>query len=39
MNNLLNFLFDTERLSEILRDEWITIYDPDYIDNYVIGGL
>ena len=39
MNNLLNFLFNTEKLSEILRDNWIEIFDPEYVDNYIIGGL
>ena len=32
MNTFLSFVFNTEKLKEHLREEWMTCYDFDYID-------
>ena len=39
MNVLLSFLFDFERLIQIVRPQWIEVYDIAYIDNQIIGSL
>lgn len=39
MNVFLQFLFDVEKLNTHVRPTWITIYDPSYIDQKIIGGL
>lgn len=39
MNVYLQFLFDIDKLNKHVREGWIQIYDPDYIDNTIISGL
>lgn len=36
MNVFLQFLFDIEKLNKNVREGWIEIYDPSYIDNSII---
>ncbi|KAL4453394.1 hypothetical protein ABPG74_017601 [Tetrahymena malaccensis] len=36
MNVFLQFLFDIEKVNKYVRDGWIEIYDPGYIDNQII---
>jgi hypothetical protein len=39
MNTLLQFTFNVELLRQHLRDPWMTIYDFNYIDKKIIGGI
>ena len=39
MNTFMAFAFNTEKLKQHLRDEWMQCYDFDYIDNKIIGGV
>ena len=40
MHVFLQFIFDTEQLRENgLREQWMELYDFDYIDDKVLGGL
>ena len=39
MNELFEFLLDEEILKTKLREVWIKIYDPNYVDEKIIGGL
>jgi len=39
MNVFMQFLFDIEKLNNLVREKWIKIYDPDYIDNTIIRNL
>ena len=39
MNELFEFLLDEEILKTKLREVWIKIYDPNYVDEKLIGGL
>ncbi|CAD8195383.1 unnamed protein product [Paramecium pentaurelia] len=39
MNVLLQFLFDIDKIQTHLKPLWIEIYDPQYIQETVIGGL
>ena len=39
MHNFFQFTFDTEKLKKNLRDPWLTLYDPDFVDQKVIGGI
>ena len=39
MNELFTYLFDEDVLKNKLREKWIKLYDFNFIDNEVIGGL
>jgi len=39
MNEFFKFLFNPETLNNVLRPEWIKLYDMTYIDTKVIGNL
>lgn len=39
MNTFMSFAFNSEKLKQHLRDEWMQCYDFDYIDNKIIGGV
>jgi hypothetical protein len=39
MNVFLQFLFDVTKLEMYVKPGWNEIYDPDYIQNTVIGGI
>ena len=39
MNVFLTFLFDLPNLTTVVKPAWDEIYDPDYINNTIIGGL
>ncbi|CAD8194680.1 unnamed protein product [Paramecium pentaurelia] len=39
MNVLLQFLFDIDKIITHVKPQWIEIYDPQYIQETVIGGL
>lgn len=39
MNTFMSFAFNSEKLKQHLRDEWMQCYDFDYIDNKIIGGI
>lgn len=39
MHVLLQFIFDAEKLRELLREPWMEIYDFQYIDDKIIGGV
>ena len=39
MHIFLQFLFDAEGLRENLRADWMEIYDFQYIDEKIIGGI
>jgi hypothetical protein len=39
MNEFFKFLFNLDNLNNILRPEWIKLYDMEYVDNQIITGL
>jgi hypothetical protein len=39
MNTFMSFTFNSEKLKQHLRDDWMQCYDFDYIDNKIIGGV
>ena len=39
MHVLLQFIFDSEKLREAVREPWMEIYDFQYIDDKIIGGI
>ena len=39
MNELLTYLFDEDVLKNKLRAKWIKLYDFNFVDNEIIGGL
>ena len=39
MNELFEFLFDEDTLNNTLKNIWITVYDPTYVEEKIIGGL
>jgi len=39
MNTFLQFSFNTDKLREHLKHEWMTCFDPDFIDDKIIGGI
>lgn len=39
MNTFMSFAFNTEKLKQHLREEWMQCYDFDYIDDKIIGGI
>ena len=39
MNELFEFLLDEDTLNTTLKNIWITIYDPNYVEETIIGGL
>eukprot|EP00736_Rhodelphis_marinus_P003982 Rmarinus@m.13881 len=39
MHVFLSFLLDLDSINRWLRDEWLKIYDMDYVDGVLIGGL
>jgi hypothetical protein len=39
MHNFLQFLFNADTLRENVREAWIEIYDFQYIDDKIIGGI
>ena len=39
MHTFLQFAFNSDLLREHVRDEWITLYDYQYIDDTIIGGV
>ena len=39
MHVFLQFAFNAETLREHLREEWMTVYDFQYIDEKIIGGV
>lgn len=39
MNVFLLFTFDADNLREHLREDWMTVYDYQYIDEKIIGGV
>lgn len=39
MHVLLQFIFDAEKLRESVREPWMDIYDFQYIDDKIIGGI
>lgn len=39
MHVLLQFIFDAEKLRELAREPWMEIYDFQYIDEKIIGGI
>ena len=39
MNELFTYLFDEDILKNKLREKWIKLYDFNFVDNEIIGGL
>ena len=39
MNELFTYLFDEDVLKNKLREKWIKLYDFNFVDNEIIGGL
>ena len=39
MHVFMQFAFNAETLREHLREEWMTLYDFQYIDDKIIGGV
>lgn len=39
MHVLLQFVFDAEQLRESVREQWMELYDFQYIDDKIIGGI
>ena len=39
MHVLLQFIFDAEKLRELVREPWMDIYDYQYLDDKIIGGI
>ena len=39
MHVFLQFAFNADTLREYLREEWMTVYDFQYIDDKIIGGV
>jgi hypothetical protein len=39
MNVFMGFLFDVKKLDQYVKPGWIEIYDPDFIQDKVIGGI
>ena len=39
MHPLLQFLFDADKLRNVVRGPWMDIYDYQYIDDKIIGGI
>jgi len=39
LNVLFQFLFDTEKVEELLVEKWTKIYDPDFIENMIMKKL
>lgn len=39
MNTFLQFVFDSEGLRENVREAWMELYDYQYIDDKIIGGI
>lgn len=39
MNEFFKFIFDSNILNNVLKPEWIKLYDPTYIEEELIGGL
>lgn len=39
MNTFLQFAFNTEKLRDHLKQEWMAVFDPDFIEDKVIGGI
>ena len=39
MHVLLQFIFDSEKLRETVREPWMELYDYQYIDDKIIGGI
>ena len=39
MNELFSYLFDEDVLKNKLREKWIKLYDFNFVDNEIIGGL
>ena len=36
MNVLLEFLFDIDKINKYVKNDWIDIYDPSYIESNII---
>lgn len=39
MHVFLQFVFNADTLREYLREDWMTVYDYQYIDEKIIGGV
>ncbi len=37
MHGFLSYIFSSEVLRRTVRDEWIKVYDPDFIDDEILG--
>ena len=39
MHNFLKFIFNADGLREYVREDWMELYDYQYLDDKVIGGI
>ena len=39
MHVLLQYIFDAEKLRETAREPWMELYDYQYLDDKIIGGI